>query len=71
MLRLLGVVNCGSIHPCVIFSILGVVFGNPGVVTGRYVCCCVVRQQRCGLVSAIPREHRYTSGRLGQQRYNI
>jgi hypothetical protein len=56
MLRFLGVVNWGSILPCVIFSLFGVVLGSSDVVTGRYVCCCVVRQQRCGLVSAIPRE---------------
>jgi hypothetical protein len=56
MIRFLGVVNWGSIRPCVIFSLFGVVLGSSDVVTGCYVCCCEVRQQRCGLVSAIPRD---------------
>jgi hypothetical protein len=58
MFRFLGVVNWawGSIRPCVIFSLFSVVLGSSGVVTGSYVCCCVVRQQGCGFVSAIPRD---------------
>jgi hypothetical protein len=56
MLRFLGAENWGSIRPCVIFSLFGLVLGSSGVVTGRYVCCRVVRQQCCGLVSTIPRD---------------
>ena len=58
-----GSVSCGIKLRC----LRGVVLEDLGAGTGRLVSC-VGRRRRCGLVSALPRKHRYTSGRPTNQR---
>jgi hypothetical protein len=72
ILRGCGVVARGSIScGVIIWSLVGVVIGRLGVVTGCCECCrCVVRRRCSALVSTIHGRHWYTSDRPRLQRYD-